>query len=339
MNNATPNRLTDNATIGYQALLLLSAILMLGFSIYLTNHYFEIKFPTGLTGGSLCNINDFFNCDKTTLSPFSNILGVPIALFGALIGAFVLLGYLFNNLAIEGTNHFILIVNAVGCLILFLYSLIALGGLCPFCSLYYVFSWAALAVYWKFSETRTPNLKVLLCYGLVFILAYAATKSNVNQKFSKKAQYSESLVKQYNGLQQLGHPKTRSGYNLAVASVAFDQAPIRITKFSDFQCPGCKMFSEVLHKLAKKYEGKIAIEYMFYPLDNNCNESMKSALHQHACQAAYLATCLPAKFPEVHDRLFEKQNDLSSTWIEDYAKKEGVLDCYKSEATMNSVKN
>ena len=72
-------------------LFILSA-LMIGFSVYLTQHYFDLKFPTGLESKSLCNVNQFFNCDKTSLSLFGNFLGVPIALFGVVIGLLVMVG-------------------------------------------------------------------------------------------------------------------------------------------------------------------------------------------------------------------------------------------------------
>ncbi len=42
--------------------------LMIGFSLYLNQHYFDLRFPNGLESKSLCNVNQFFNCDKTTLS-------------------------------------------------------------------------------------------------------------------------------------------------------------------------------------------------------------------------------------------------------------------------------
>jgi len=100
-----------NTTI---AIFLLSAF-MIGFSIYLTGHYFELKFPTGLESGSLCNLNSFFNCDKTTLSPVSNIAGVPISLFGIVIGALTMIGMFVKNENYEKTVYFTLILNMVVC--------------------------------------------------------------------------------------------------------------------------------------------------------------------------------------------------------------------------------
>ena len=64
---------------------------------------------------------------------------------------------------------------------------------------------------------------------------------------------------------------------------------------------------------------------------------MKRPLHTLACQAAYLASCLPEKFGLVHDDIFKNQDNLSQDWLEDYAKKEKVLDCMKSQKTKEKV--
>ena len=56
-----------------------------------------------------------------------------------------------------------------------------------------------------------------------------------------------------------------------------------------------------------------------------------------ACQAAYLAACLPQKFSQVEKDIFDNQEGLSQAWLEDYAKKENVSDCYQSPETKNKV--
>ena len=156
-----------NATI---ALIILSA-LMIGFSIYLTQHYFDIKFPTGLEGKSLCNINSFFNCSKTTFSQISNIAGVPIALYGAIIGFLALAGMVIKTEEFERTIFFTLLANAIGCFALFMYSLVILHGLCPFCSLYYITSGLLLFVFFKNSENYKPHLGYLATFAVIVIIS------------------------------------------------------------------------------------------------------------------------------------------------------------------------
>jgi protein-disulfide isomerase/uncharacterized membrane protein len=315
----------------------LGAILMVILSIYLTNHYFAVKFPTGLGGGGLCDINAFFNCDVATHSAFSNIAGVPISLLGLLMGLFVLFGYLFNNEEIEGTIHGLLIINGVGCLILFLYSLIGLGGLCPACTMYYVASWSTLFAFFKTSDIRIPSPLPLISYGVVYGAIFFGTYQFVQGKESKTSKLAQSLITQYDGLANLGEPKNTSDYIMAGTKEGYKSAAIRITKFSDFECPACKALSDILHKVAKKYEGKIAIQYFFYPLDNNCNPAMKTPLHRYACKAAYMAACAPQKFQEVEADIFANQPSLSDEWIEKKAKELGVTECMNKKETKDKV--
>ncbi|EQC51828.1 hypothetical protein M901_2428, partial [Bacteriovorax sp. DB6_IX] len=70
MNN---NSFFEKASFNQKIIFFSMGLLMAVFSIYLTSHYFTAKYPTGFESGSMCNINSFFNCDATTLSPLGNI--------------------------------------------------------------------------------------------------------------------------------------------------------------------------------------------------------------------------------------------------------------------------
>ncbi|MBC97029.1 MAG: hypothetical protein CME63_04730 [Halobacteriovoraceae bacterium] len=316
----------------------LGAIFMIGLSLYLTNYYFNTKFPTGINSGGLCDINSFFTCDLTTNSMASNIAGVPISLLGVLMGTFVLFGFLFNNEKVEGTIHSLLIVNGIGCLVLFLYSLIALGGLCPACTLYYIASWLTLFAFFKGSTIRTPDILTLICYGAAFGIIFAITFNYVQGKQKNVSKLAQSLISQYEGLPNLGNPKFESDYKLAkIEGTSFAEAPIRIVKFSDFECPACRMLSDILHTVEKQYKGKVAIDYFFYPLDHNCNPEMTRPMHQNACYAAYMAACAPEKFQEIESKIFSNQQSLSKDYIDQLAKEYGVTECMAKPETKEKV--
>ena len=322
-----------------QALFLLGAACMVGFSLYLTSHYYAVTFPEGMTGGSLCDINSFFNCDAATSSPISNIAGVPISLLGVLVGVFALAGHLFPGPGTEGTNRILLLANAGGCLLLLVYSLAFLGGLCPFCALYYAASFLAAHVLWRNGFHLRPHLPTLGAYAAAVLATGFFGNLYAEEQEADLARKSEKLMKGYDQLRVLGPPPFDSEYRLASATAAFADAPIRITKFSDYECPSCKGFSETLHRLSKlpRYRGKINIQYFFYPLDSACNPAIRRPFHRHSCKAAYLSACLPDRFPEVEGEIFSMQKKLSDEWLEKVAKREGVLDCYRSEGTKTKV--
>lgn len=320
-----------NTTI---AIFVLSA-LMIGFSIYLTGHYFALKFPTGLESGSLCNLNSFFNCDKTTLSAASNIAGVPISLFGIVIGALTMIGMFVKNENFEKTVYFTLLLNFVGCVLLFLYSLIGLGGLCPFCTLYYIASGLTLWMFYRQSPSFTPAPAVLVGFAVIFLAVGFLAKMNVTKKTENMVAVSNDLINQYYGLPNLGAPSVVSEFKIATA----ENAPIKMQIFSDFECPACRALSEMMPQILLRYGGKIDIQYFFYPLDSACNPSMERGMHQYACKAAYYSVCKPAAdFGVVHDEIFHNQDRIAD-FLADKIKADKLEACVADPKTKEKVQS
>ena len=172
-----------------------------------------------------------------------------------------------------------------------------------------------------------------LSFLAIFGSAFAYTQS----KESSRSQMQEALLAQYQALPDLGTPDWASPYRLSFPLEVDGEAPLRIVKFSDFECPACKALSGHLEKVANRYRGNIDIQYFFYPLDLECNPAMERPLHQNACQAAYLAYCLPEKFRDIEHRIFANQENLSSEWITKVAEKENVLDCLQGPDTQAAV--
>lgn len=94
-----------------------------------------------------------------------------------------------------------------------------------------------------------------------------------------------------------------------------------LIEYSDFQCPACAAYQPVVKQLAQDFEGKIAIVYRHFPLQQ----------HKHAKLAAYAAEAAgkQGKFWEMHDMIFEMQkewspqNDARDTFV-GYAEKLGL---------------
>jgi predicted DsbA family dithiol-disulfide isomerase/uncharacterized membrane protein len=329
--------LYNNASFNYQLLFGLASLVMIGVGIYLTNHYFEVLYPTGL-GGSFCNISTFLNCDITSLSKISNVFGVPISVFGMMLGVFFLLGFLLPKNNLESTNHFLALINFIGCIVLFLFSLIVLKGLCPMCFVYYLASGVALFCFYKTSENKKPFIKVLAAYLILTSVPAGGTWYVLNEREEKKVQLKQALITEYNRLNNLGDPEKPSPFKIEMSTPNFSDAPVRLTIFSDFQCPMCKRMAELGEELIKKYKGKINVQYVFFPLDNSCNPAMDRSFHPFACKAAYLAACAPNEFAQIHGYIFQNQEILSTEFLEKTAKKFNVEECYKKEASKALVK-
>ena len=308
--------------------------LMIGFSVYLTQHYFDLKFPTGLENKSLCNLNQFFNCDRTTLSLFGNILGVPLAIFGILIGAFLMGGLIFKNENFERTIYFTLAVNFIGCILLFSYSLFVLKGLCPFCTLYYIVSGLSFLFFFRKSKTMRPAPSYLASFAVIVLVISGVVKANVETKINSQKEIATDLIKQFYALPNLGEPKISSDFKIASAP----NAPIKMVIFSDFECPACKILSELLPQLALRYSGKIEIQYFYYPLDNSCNPAMERPMHQYACKAAYAASCMPLQdFSRVHDEIFHNQDKFGTGYVDQFIKNNKLETCVADPKTKEKV--
>lgn len=320
------------------ALWVLSGIII-ATSIYLTSHYFDLHFPEQLSNSnSLCNISSYFNCNGTTLSPLSNIAGVPISVPGLMLGVLILLGMLVKDTELEKTIFTVLVANAAGCLFLFFYSIFSVGGLCPMCSVYYIASFITLFLFYKYGVRIGFSVKYGAITAAIFLLPMAGMYSFISSKTSKTGELAASLMKQFDSYPNLGKPDKDSPLRLASATKDFSAAPVRITVFSDFQCPACAALSKMTHQIALKYPKDVNIQYVFYPLDHNCNSEIKRPFHTLACQAAYVAYCAGnERFDKVHDDIFENQNRLSATWLQNYAKDLKVTECVANEETKNKV--
>lgn len=331
--------ITLNGMTGLHALHVLIAVLMIGTGIYLTNHYYVTLFPTTLgSASSLCDVSSFWNCDVATHSKIAAIAGVPIAFFGLLHGLLLLAASIFPSENFERTCSAVTKYNALGTLVLMGYSLFALGGLCPVCSIYYVLSWAACALFWRFGiNSWMPDIKITAIAFAVLILGSVGFNRYTSDRVQKQSNLSAQVVNQYKALADYGDPETPSPFKIHAATANFAEAPLRVSIFSDFQCPFCKIVGEQMHALVRRYKDKINVQYFFYPLDSACNTNVKSAMHPVACRAAMLAACDPAKFNAVHDEIFAKQETLRLDSLKSIADKHGLASCFESQNTRDQV--
>jgi len=107
-------------------------------------------------------------------------------------------------------------------------------------------------------------------------------------------------------------------------------APLHLEEFGDFECPPCGMFHPILQQMHTEFGDKLQITFREFPL---------VPTHQHALAAASAAEAagLQGKFWEMHDILYEHQNDWKKEFdvrpiFEGYAKQFGLdVDRYKRD--------
>lgn len=74
---------------------------------------------------------------------------------------------------------------------------------------------------------------------------------------------------------------------------------VEIVKYSDYQCPACKYFVSIEHRLKEEYGSDISITTKHFPLN----------MHEHAQLASRAAEAARAqgKYQEMHDMIFAGQ--------------------------------
>jgi protein-disulfide isomerase/uncharacterized membrane protein len=330
--------LTTNGLTMPQTINVLLSLGMIFVSVYLTSHFYDAYFPSGIESASdsLCSGTGFWGCNKATTSALGHILYIPTSFFGIIIGLIGIIGAIFPSEKMEANNKLIIFVNALGCVGLLLYSLIVLSGLCQFCTVYYLLSFGCAYLYYKYSEVSAkPDPALSGFYALLIILPGIYMNSYFEGKQEKQNSLSTQYVQQFESLESLGDPVFESPYKINKATENFNEAPVRISIFSDFQCPFCQSVAKQIPELLKGFEDKINIQYYFYPLDMNCNPKVKRNMHPYACKASYLAACDTEKFHKIHDIIFERQNKLSSENLDLWQKEFGLTNCFDN----NNIKD
>lgn len=124
------------------------------------------------------------------------------------------------------------------------------------------------------------------------------------------------------------NPATGGAGLLADALSALDQikgnkeSQVVLVEYSDFQCPACKAYHPVVKQLMEEFGDKIQFVYRHFPLSQ----------HKQARPAAYAAEAAgrQGKFWEMHDLIFDRQND----WANQGDAEKLFLD-YASELKLN----
>jgi uncharacterized membrane protein/predicted DsbA family dithiol-disulfide isomerase len=331
-----------------RALVFISGLGMAVFSFLTIRHFFQANFPATIFEGSFCDLNAFFNCDSSAFSSISQIAGVPLGYFGLFVGFLVMLGAIFPSPGFERTNQCISLLNAVGVITLFLYSVLYLKSLCLLCSGFYIFSLIAFFLYWKWgmkpegagrlAAFTHPSIKFASTFLVVMLLgAYAMALYHEARKDALSGT-GERTVKQYYTLPTVSWPSIVSPFWTAKSTEKFEDAPIRIVEYADFLCPDCLYLTQQMDKLKKEFKGKINIAFQFFPLEARCNDVVDKDKHPGACDVSYFAAQDPSKFLQIHDEVFANfEAAKKPEWRKQLAAKFGVEGALTDEQTKETV--
>ena len=104
-------------------------------------------------------------------------------------------------------------------------------------------------------------------------------------------------------------------------------APVTLVEYGDYECPYCGRAYPVVKELQKRMGNQLRFVFRNFPLNT---------LHEHAGVAAQAAEAAAAqgKFWEMHDMLYEHQDELAEADLRQYALKIG-LEIYRFNADVD----
>lgn len=318
-------------------------------SLLTIEHYYAANFPTSIFAGSFCDINAFFNCDSSAYSRLADPGGVPLGWFGLLVGALVALGAVFPSAPFERTNKTVSLANAIGVVVLALYSVLGLGSLCLLCTGFYLFSLASCWLFWRYGIDRDrgpagwlrPSFKHLAAFAVVLVAgAWGLTLYTEARREAQSGGVAARAVKEFYSLDLVEWPSFISPFWTARATEEFEAAPIRIVEYADLLCSDCLYLYEQLERLKKDFAGQMNVAFQFFPLEARCNDVVEKDLHPGACDMSYAAAHDPQKFQAIHDEIFQnfRQARREEAWRAALPARFGVEAALTDPATIELVR-
>lgn len=294
-------------------------------SIYLSKHYYDLRAGTAAFK-SLCNISTTLNCDAVATSRFAEILpGLPLSSFVA--GWFVALLILSLIARVGDLRREAMIVSTLMSGFATVYSIALLAVMffvlkrfCLYCLVIDGVNFALFGICLSLlNRDRTTSIfggarwskiqsNALLVVGILFVTVVLLRPSQENVSQASKSELNYAVA------QALGRPSIEIKTPIGAAVLGNPNAAITIHEFSDFQCPFCRRGALIMNQLLSRYDGKLKVVFMPFPLDNACNRMITRAMHAHACALARSAYCAgkEGKFQAVYEKIFDDQEFLTA---------------------------
>ena len=181
-----------------------------------------------------------------------------------------------------------------------------------------------------------PFILILAVLGIALVSAWYFTRTmptstTVAGSQPQPAKATGSQPAQTQPVATNGAPGAEPPHILGPAN-----APARLEEFGDFECPPCGLFHPILVSMHKQFGDKLQITFREFPL---------VPTHQHALAAASAAeaAAMQDKFWEMHDLLYDRQNDWKKQFdvrpvFEGYAKEIGLdVERYKRDLVSDYV--
>ena len=324
----------------------------LGICLYLYSFHIDLLMGE-IKSGPLCGADNGLGCHSVASGPYSSMMGLPLASWGAIFySTLVLLGFggiIFWRDCGRGFLRwaFFLAVFGLAFDLYLAYTMIfRIRAVCWLCAATYAINFIIIIVLvkevWREPKPRIslraifPGTKdaqgIDLYYRnvikglLVGGILLAAVVGVAGSQFLSKSLTENDRERLANIKKNLSQQKPRVIEVKNRPVMGADDATVTVVEFSDFLCPFCARASRYIKLAESGTRDSTRFVFRHYPLDKSCNRKLRSNVHPGACLLAEGAVCAfeQDKFWEYHDIAFETEGSISRAVVMDTASEIGL---------------
>jgi protein-disulfide isomerase/uncharacterized membrane protein len=357
----TPQIVHDDKRSGWFVIILAAA--GIGICLYLYSLHVALLMGE-IKSGPLCGADGGLGCQSVASGPYSSMMGLPLASWGAVFySALVLLGlggviFWRDSGGVYLRWAFCLAVLGLAFDLYLAYTMIfRIQAVCWLCISTYVINFVIILMLvkgvWKEPKPRAPlraifpgakdaqgidlyyrnAIKGLLIGGILF----ASVVGLAGSQFISKSLTGDDRARLEKLKEQLAKQKIRAVVADNRPVMGSDDGPVTVVEFSDFLCPYCAKASKYLKLAESSNHDTARFIFRHYPLDTSCNRNLRSNVHPGACLLAEGSVCAAEqnKFWEYHDIAFETKGKITRSVVTDMASNIG-LDASAFKSCLNS---
>ena len=301
---------------------------------------------------SFCDVNETFNCSQVYLSRFGSVLGLPVAVFGAIWFALAtvlsLAGLAGPATVRENVPGYLFVLSTLALAVILYLGYVSVAVLKTYCVLCLITYAAVISLFimsgaaTAFPMTTLPrrlsrDLRLLVASPLAIAVAVLFLGGAVSTVAFFHAERPTSSV-EAGPLSQ--DQRSEVERYMATAPrvpliIPAEGAKVLIVKFNDFQCPACGQSYLQYKSIFAKYEaqapGAVRLVLKDYPLNPNCNPN-SAMVHQGACDAAVAVRLAQGRNREaLEDWLYTHQPQLTPAVVRQAAHDVGMVNDFDAK--------
>jgi uncharacterized membrane protein/protein-disulfide isomerase len=311
-----------------RALVLIFALA--GLAAAATSTYVHYRLLTVPDFTSFCDVNSTVSCAQAYLSPYGELGGVPVAIFGALYFGAVLaiagLGWPAKAPAPPAAPSYILALS-IPALAFIAYlafaAFVVLNAVCILCAISYVAVLGIAIVAWRAPRvplgdlpgraTRDVAVAIRNPVALVIAIVLAVGTVVAAKTFPKgnAPAIAAPTVATMPVVSDAERQRLAQWWEMQpkeILPVDGGGAKVVVVKFNDYQCPLCGTTYKHYKPVFQSHAGEVRLITKHYPLESECNPGVNAG-HFAACEAAAAVIMARAKgtAEKMEDWLFDHQ--------------------------------